>query len=162
MKKAIAILLCVACMLCLTSCNKSRETQLTTDNAFNYVHHTLTFGEITVRENTKPAINSGKYYITCTATLRIAPSADYSFSDAFIWLGFDFKDGWRAIRVGNNTAGTSILYTWDDVIHLDKDGYAIRTIELFCYSNDYDKLHPSRAKYEYSLASADGTVTENK
>ena len=160
MRKILAFILCVAALLCLFSCNKKeKKTSLTTDNVFELVSHTLTFGEITVRENTNTAM-SGKYYVTCTATLRISPCADLSFINAKIWLGLNFDKGWYAVRVGNNNSGTSLIYDWDDVIRLDKDGYAERTIELFCYTNSYDKLHPSNARCDYTVCSVEGTVTE--
>ncbi len=131
MKKIIATVLCIATVICLFSCGKKeKKIDFTTENAYDFVAHTLTFGEITVRENTN-TVRSGKYYVTCTATLSVYPLADYAFFGVYIWLGFDFDGGWYAVRPGNNGAGTSILYDWDDVITLDRDGYATRTLELF-------------------------------
>ena len=161
MRKIFALALCFSMLACLFSCEKNEKSiGFTTDNAFEFVSYTLAFDGITVRENTN-ATMSGKYYITCTATLRVAPRAEYSFDDAYLWFGFDFDGGWNAIHVGNNTAGTSLIYDWDDVVRLDKDGYAERTIELFCYANSYDKLHPSNAKYDCKLCTAGGSVRGN-
>ena len=161
MKRVLTVLLIISILLCAVSCGKKGEAvTLNTENVLDYVSYTLTFDGITVRENTNITMN-GEYYVTCTATLRIAPRSDLSFDDAFIWLGLEFDKGWYAVRVGGSNSGTALLYDWDDVIRLDKDGYAERTIELFCYANSYDKLHPSAAKCNYTVCSAGGTLTEN-
>ena len=162
MKKLIAVFLCFSYILCLFSCKKASGADISTDNIFDYVNISETYGDVSVTENVS-GTNSGKYYLTCTATLRVSPKGDYSFTDAFLVVGINGGGEWTAIQPGGKELnGVDLLYEWNGKIALDKDGYGETTVFMYCYSNTYDKMHPSRFVWYYSVASADGTVTENK
>ena len=160
MRRFICLLLCVALCGCFASCSdEPEEVALSKDNISEYVSVEVTFGEVDVSDNAS-TIHSEKYYLTSLATITVKPKGDYIFTNAFVSCVLDEGGKWKAIKSGSTDA-VDLLSDWSGSISLDKEGYGKTTVSLFCYSNIYDKMHPSSAKWECYAASATGTVTQN-
>ena len=160
MRRFICLLLCVALCGCFASCSdEPEEVALSEDNISEYVSVEVTFGEVDVSDNAS-TIHSEKYYLTSLATITVKPKGDYIFTNAFVSCVLDEGGKWKAIKSGSTDA-VDLLSDWSGSISLDKEGYGKTTVSLFCYSNIYDKMHPSSAKWECYAASATGTVTQN-
>lgn len=160
MKKLVCLFLCIALCGCLASCSaEPEEVVLSKDNLSEYVSIELTFGEVDVADNESPT-HDEKYYLTCLATITIKPKGDYAFTDASVSCVLDEGGRWTPVKSGSIGA-TDFLYDWNGGISLDKEGYGETTVSLFCYSDTYDKMHPSSEEWECYAISAAGAAVKN-
>lgn len=161
MKKLVCLFLCIAFCVCFASCSaEPEEVVLGKDNLSEYVSIELTFGEVDVADNESPT-HDGKYYLTCLATITIKPKGDYTFTDASVSCILNEGGRWTPMKTSGSLTGSDLLYEWDGSLQLDKEGYGETTVSLFCYSDTYDRMHPSSVEWECYAISATGTATRN-
>lgn len=162
MKKFVCSFLCIALCVCLAYCSaEPEEVTLSKENLSEYVSIVLTFGEVDVADN-ESTINREKYYLTCLATITIKPRGDYVFTDTSVACVLDEGGRWTPIKKTNEKqTALDMLYEWSGGIQLDKEGYGETTVSVYCYSDTYDKMHPSSAEWGCYAISATGTVTKN-
>lgn len=162
MKKLFCLFLCIVLCGCFVSCSKEpKEISLSKDNLTEYLAVDIVFGEVKATEN-ESSIYSAKYYLTCMATVSVKPKGDYTFTNTNVVCVLDKSGGWTPIKkTGGNRNAYDVLYDWNANIQLDKEGYGETTVTLFCYSNTYNRVHPSSKKWKCYAVSAEGTVTKN-
>ena len=161
MKKLICLILCIALCVCLVSCSSEpEEVALSEENLSKYVSVDITFGEVSVADN-KSLTHNEKYYLTCFATITVKPKRDCSFTDASVYCVLNEGGRWTPVKTRGKMTATDFLYGWSGVIRLDKEGYGETTVSLFCYSNTYDRMHPSSEAWKCYAIDAYGTVTKN-
>ena len=163
MRKLLSLIICVAICICASSC--ARKTDMVTlerENLSEYLSVDVTFGEVSVFNN-ESRINNGKYYLTCLATISVKPQGDFAFEGASVFCVLDEGGEWTPIET-KKTGGIKIadlMYDWEGRVSLDKEGYGETTVYLYCYSDTYDKIHPSFEEWKCYASGAKGTVTKN-
>ena len=161
MRRFVCVLMCIALCGCFISCSaESEEVALSRDNISEYVSVEVTFGEVNVADN-ESTIHKSKYYLTCLATITVKPKGDYVFTDTSVSCVLDEGGRWFPIRASGSVSASDLLYDWSGSVQLDKEGYGEAAVSLYCYSDTYDKMHPSAENWECYASSASGTVTEN-
>ena len=161
MKKLVCLFLCIILCFCVASCSKApEEISLNEENISEYVSVEVTFGEVDVADNEKPTHNE-KYYLTCLATISIKPKGNYTFENVSVSCALNEGGRWSPIKSSGKMKAVDFQYDWHGSINLDKDGYGEKTVSIFCYSDTYDKIHPSSANWECFAFSASGTAIKN-
>ena len=161
MKRIICLFLCFAMCVCFLACEKEREeVDLSSENILDYVFIDLEFGDLGISEN-MAVTRDEEYYLTCMLTITIKPKKDYAFSDASVTCALNEGDEWTPLK---KRAEKQTLFNsandWSGTIKLDKEGYGEATVFLFCYSDTYDKMHPSSIQWECSAVGASGIAIE--
>ena len=161
MRRFACLLLCIALCGCFVSCSSEpEEVTLSKDNISEYVSVEVTFGEVDVADN-ESTIHRGKYYLTCLATITVKPKGDYIFTNTSVSCVLDEGGRWLPVRASGSVSASDLLYYWSGNIQLDKEGYGETTVSVFCYSDTYDKMHPSAENWACYTLSGSGTVTKN-
>ena len=168
MKKIVCVIICISLSLCLVSCKN--EELLTLENAENKIKTSISFGEVSVMSNVKKtATNNKDYYLECMATIRVFPTADYSFNNVSIVCGVynariskvSYYCGTK-IDTSLDTKYKSMFGypspLWYGEIQLDKNGYGECTLYLYLYSDDCFENHPSREAWNIKIFDVKGTV----